>query len=418
VAWWLLVLGGWSFLLTVNALVPRRGRLLLVPSFVASWLTVELAFHQLAGLVVLTGVLVALGALDGWPGWLGLGLAVASAGGLLVLGLRSLRTTVGLRASLGDLDTTGAPRFPLRQLVVPVHMRRREVRRIRDVPFARAGGRDLRLDVYLPREEGSGRPCILQIHGGAWVLGDKREQGIPLLTHLAANGWVGFNANYRLGPHATFPDQLVDLKRAVAWIREHAAEYGGDPGFLAVTGGSAGGHLCALVALTRNDPEYQPGFEQADTSVQAAVPFYGVYDFTNRFGTWAPWFVDDFLRKHVMKASIDDDREAYEKASPLSRVRPDAPPFLVVHGDVDTLAPVADARSFVDALRKVSRSPVLYAEMKGAQHAFEVFPSFRTARVIEAAERFLHHLHDEYLHGRRPDRGDEAEAEAADQLTA
>lgn len=414
--WWLLALGMWSSVWTVNALVPRRGRFSLVPSFAAAWFTIELAFHHLVALVVLTAALVAAGALDGWAGWLGLGTAVASAVGLAFIGVRSLRTTVALRHSLEDLDTSGAPRYPRAQLLVPFLVRRRGVRRVRDVTYARAGGRDLQLDVYLPKAQGSGRPCVLEIHGGAWVLGDKREQGIPLLTHLAANGWVGFNANYRLAPHATFPDQLVDLKRAVAWIREHAAEYGGDPGFLAVTGGSAGGHLGALVALTPNDPEYQPGFEHADTSVQAAVPFYGVYDFTNRLGTWDPWFVHEFLRKHVMKAFIEDEPEAYDKASPLSRVRPDAPPFLVVHGDGDTLAPVADARAFVDALRAVSRSPVLYAEMQGAQHAFEVFPSFRTARVIEAVERFLHHLHEEHRHGRPVDRSDEAGA--ADRMTA
>jgi acetyl esterase/lipase len=65
------------------------------------------------------------------------------------------------------------------------------------------------------------------------------------------------------------------LTAAIAWVRERVADYGGNPGFLALTGGSAGGHLTALAALTPNDAEYQPGFEQADTTVQAAVPFYG-----------------------------------------------------------------------------------------------------------------------------------------------
>ncbi len=106
-----------------------------------------------------------------------------------------------------------------------------------------------------------------------------------MLSHLAANGWVCFNLNYRLSPGATFPDHLVDLKAGLAWIREHADQWGIDPNFIAVTGGSAGGHLAALMGLTANDPEYQPGFEDADTSLQAAVPIYGVYDFTSRLGT-------------------------------------------------------------------------------------------------------------------------------------
>ena len=77
-----------------------------------------------------------------------------------------------------------------------------------------------------------GVPPLLQIHGGAWVIGDKREQGLPLMHHLAASGWVCFNANYRLSPRATLPDHLVDCKRALAWIREHADEYGVDPDFV------------------------------------------------------------------------------------------------------------------------------------------------------------------------------------------
>ena len=95
---------------------------------------------------------------------------------------------------------------------------------------------------------------MLQIHGGGWVIGDKREQGIPLLNHLAADGWVGFNVNYRLSPRAKFPDHLVDCKRALAWIREHADEYGVDPDFIVVTGGSAGGHLSALDGAHRQRP--------------------------------------------------------------------------------------------------------------------------------------------------------------------
>ena len=124
---------------------------------------------------------------------------------------------------------------------------------------------------------------MFQIHGGAWVIGDKSQQALPLMLHLAADGWVCVTTNYRLSPTCHRPDHLVDCKRALAWIREHIAEYGGDPDFVVVTGGSAGGHLAALVALTANDPQFQPGFEAADTSVIGCVPFYGVYDFVDVF---------------------------------------------------------------------------------------------------------------------------------------
>jgi acetyl esterase/lipase len=322
-----------------------------------------------------------------------------------------------MRGISGDLDIDDGPPFPRSHVLFPVIMRHRKgVTMERNIPFATYGKKTIKLDVVKARDARPGdcRPGILQVHGGGWVIGDKREQGIPMLLHLAANGWVGVNANYRLSPRAAFPDHLVDLKKAIAWYREHAEEHGADPDFLCVTGGSAGGHLCALVALTGNDPEYQPGFESVDTTMRAAVPFYGVYDFTNRNGTWPKRTITQFFEPMVMKKKLSEDPEAFAKASPMDQVRADAPPFFVVHGDLDTLAPVADARDFVAKLRAVSDTPVLYAEMKGAEHAFDVFPSYRTARVIEGIERFLHSVHEQYLRGRT--QADVSEREVGEQL--
>jgi acetyl esterase/lipase len=220
---------------------------------------------------------------------------------------------------------------------------------------------------------------------------------LPLLNHLAAQGWVGFNVNYRLSPVATFPDHLVDIKRALAWIRAHAEDYGIDPNFIVVTGGSAGGHLTALMGLTCNDPLYQPEFEQADTSIQVAVPFYGVYDFTDHLNLMPSTFRKRLLEPWVMKAFFADEPEKFEKASPLFQVHRDAPPFLIIHGDRDTLAPVEYAREFAKKLKACSQKPVLYAELAGAQHAFDVFTSPRTIRVLMGVERFVTKLYRNYL---------------------
>ncbi len=158
------------------------------------------------------------------------------------------------------------------------------------------------------------------------------------------------------------------------------------------------------MALTCNDPRYQPGFEQEDTRVQACVPFYGVYDFTNRFGTFPKAFGRRLLQAHVMKAFLDEEPEKFAAASPIDCVRPDAPPFLVIHGDRDTLAPLRDAREFVQKLRSVSRSEVLYAEIRGAQHAFDMIVSPRSVPVIEGVERFLNavYLRDRLTSGLEP----------------
>ncbi|MGH9085122.1 MAG: alpha/beta hydrolase fold domain-containing protein [Acidimicrobiales bacterium] len=395
--WLLFVFGLVGILHVLNAMAPqRRPVAVFVWSFFASWITIELAWHHLVIGTVTTVALVAGGALDQPVGVIGLVLMLLTLAGLAAIGLATRKTVVQMGGALEELDPgPEAPQFPLSHVVFPFLLNRRKgVRVQRNVPFARVAGRELKLDVTIPSAPVPGggplRPAIMQIHGGGWVMGDKREQGIPLLGHMAAQGWVGFNVNYRLSPGATFPDHLVDLKWGLAWIREHAAEYGVDPDFICVTGGSAGGHLTALMALTQNDPRYQPGFDAADTRVAAAVPFYGVYDFTphGHFGA-DPAIFRKFLEPIVLKARVDEEPHRFEEASPVHHVDADAPPFLVIHGDRDTLAPIEDARTFVERLRAVSRHPVLFAEMLGAQHAFEVFPSPRTAKVIEGVERFL-----------------------------
>lgn len=436
----LLVTGLVALAATANAYRPTRLRGLTLPSFFFSMMVIEQAGWWLVIEVAVTIGLAAAGGLHGAAGWAGVAMMVLSWAALAGIIATAGRTSATLRAA--GVPPGGPVPFPRAQVACPVlGWHRRGVRRIRNIVFAEVNGDRLRLDIYLPNggaavapgtqaapgTQGAGgtqvtratqisramqvapvspgtpvapRPGILQIHGGGWTIGDKRDQGIPLLTHLAANGWVGVNANYRLSPKVAFPAHLQDVKRAIAWYREHAAEFGADPDFLCVTGGSAGGHLAALAALTADDPGYQPGFEDVDTTVRAAVPWYGVYDFTNRLGTWTPHEMR-VLERVVMQRTRTDSAAAFASASPLDRVRPDAPPFLVLHGTIDTLAPVAEAREFVARLRAVSTQPVRYAELAGAQHGFDILPSPRTARAVEAVERFLAGVHREYLAGRQ-----------------
>jgi len=246
------------------------------------------------------------------------------------------------------------------------------------------------LDVWarsdLPRDARA--PVVIQVPGGAWVSGDKTVQAYPLLSRLAERGWVCVAINYRLSPKARWPAHIVDVKRAIAWTKEHIAEHGGDPSFVAITGGSAGGHLSALAALTAGLPEFQPGFEDVDTSVQAAVPLYGVYDFVDddELGVRGMF---TFLERMVFTSKLADTRALWEQASPQSHLRSDAPPFFVVHGRNDVFTHAAQARRFADDLRKESSQPVVYAELPYAQHAFDLFGSVRTRHTVHAIERFL-----------------------------
>jgi acetyl esterase/lipase len=385
--------------LTANALRPLRGRAS-VPAFLAGWLTAELAPQLLAAHTIDTVTHLARHGLRGREERLALALgalSIAGLGALVVTGDGARKEIEhALRETLGDDYASGLERVPeaadlatpWRQLLLPFRMRDPEVVRLRGVPYA-PGGRRFHLDVFHHERRPAGRPVLLHVHGGAWVIGNKEQQGIPLMLHMASKGWVCVSANYPLSPRSRWPEHIVALKRAVAWIREHGEEYGADPSFIAVTGGSAGGHLAALLALSANDPGFQPGFEDTDTSIQACVPHYGAYDFAAETGTRSTRERLGFVARYVVGKDPLEYPEIYRGASPLARVRADAPPFFVIHGHDDSLIPVREARAFVDALRAVSPNPVVYAELAGAQHAFDVFPSIRSAHVVRGVERFL-----------------------------
>ena len=257
-----------------------------------------------------------------------------------------------------------------------------------DIAYGEHGTRN-HLDIWRrpDLDRGGKAPVLLQVPGGAWMVGSKRQQAYPLMSHLAELGWVCVAINYRLSPRSTWPDQIVDVKRALAWTKEHIAEYGGDPDWVAITGGSAGGHLSALAALTANDPQFQPGFEDVDTSVRAAVPFYGLYDFTRNDAIHP--LMAPTLAKYVFKLRRAELHDAFRAASPISYVSPDAPPFFVLHGTNDSLIPVEQGRAFSTRLREVSHQPVAYAELPFAQHAFDIFGSARAAHAAVAVEQFL-----------------------------
>ena len=212
------------------------------------------------------------------------------------------------------------------------------------------------------------------------------------MNHMAARGWVCVSVDYRLSPGASFPAHIIDCKRALAWVRAHIARWGGDPAFVVATGGSAGGHLCSLLALSANDPQWQPGFEDVDTRVQGCVPFYGVYDLSGRHALKPNGAILEVLESWVIKKRYHEAAALYESGSPIERVHADAPPFLVIHGDRDGLCPVAEARLFAQRLSEVSGSPVAYAEIPGAQHAFDIFRSLRSELVMYGVERFLAYL--------------------------
>jgi acetyl esterase/lipase len=148
-------------------------------------------------------------------------------------------------------------------------------------------------------------------------------------------------------------------------VRAHATEYGAAiDAPVYVSGSSAGGHLAAMLALTPHQPAFQPGFEGADTSVDAVVGLYGYY------------------------GALDDVAPGSPSSNPNAYDASNAPPMFVLHGDRDTIVLPANAHEFVDHVRERSVGPVVYAELPGAQHGFDFFHSIRFDAVVDAVVAF------------------------------
>ena len=356
---------------------PRRSRVLAK----ASWLlspVVNAPFVACLLLVAATALAFGSGDIDSPGGWAVVGAAALTMVGLVVVARRGLRTGPAVERALNEglgPDWTAAAnaangsrsrsRASLARIVLwpfPWFPRPRAVERIKNLRYGDAGRRNL-LDVYRHRSHPSGAPTLVYVHGGGFFSGRKSFEARPLIHRLASHGWVCLSATYRLRPQATFPDHLIDLKKVIAWVREHGDEYGADPEALFVAGSSAGGHMAAMAALTPNDPRFQPGFEDADTSVSAAITLYGYLG--NYYGQGAD-------------------------SSPQAYVRPDAPPFFVAQGARDTYSPrfVEIARGFAEKLGSTSSNPVIYAELPGAQHSFDLFHSTLFEPVIDGVEEF------------------------------
>jgi acetyl esterase/lipase len=382
-AWGLLCLA----LAAVSHFPPRRIGFLTLAGFFPGWLVAELPWHTATIALLGAAGLAVLAAPVDTAGAAGIGLVVLSVVALLRHARAAAAAPGALAAALVE-GGLGAPPAPLGRtlgrLAAIAPLPPPGLERLRNLPYV-PGARRRVVDVWRPAglAPGSNRPALLFIHGGAWVIGNKDFQGLVTVHELASAGWVCYSMNYRLSPRATFPDHLDDVKQAIAWIRAHAAEHGADPRFLVLSGGSAGGHLAALAALTL----------RGDERVQGCVPYYGVYDLT---GVHAKMGSADFrrllLERLVIKRSYRDHPEVFEAASPICQVHADAPPFFVIHGDNDSLVPVEQARRFVARLREVSRAGVLYAELPGAPHAFEVFHSARSRATVLAVRHFCESL--------------------------
>lgn len=251
---------------------------------------------------------------------------------------------------------------------------------ILDVTFGEADGIPLRLEIVRPEPiPDSPMPVVVYIHGGAWMHGDRQDNRNAI---LAAHGFFTISIDYRHSDQAIFPAQIEDAKAAVRWLRAQASQYHIDPNRIGVWGHSAGAHLAALLGTSGDVPllEGNSGSSGYSSRVHAVVTLACPIDFL-QMGGWheAP----DSPEAQLVGGPIRERRSLVTMANPITYVRKDAPPFLLIHGDKDEIVPIGQSELLYQALQKVGVD-VTFSIISGGTHDFgEDDPSWtETQRLV------------------------------------
>lgn len=281
----------------------------------------------------------------------------------------------------------------------PAHKTPAGIKVQRDIPYIPDGDTAQRLDLYTPDTPADKpQPLLIWIHGGGWSGGSKngcRFQG------EVRRGYIVASVEYRFSQKAAFPAQIQDCQAALRFLKANAAKYNIDPSHVGIGGDSAGGHLVALLGTAGGKSAFPPigGNEDQDTRVQAVVDFYGPTDFCDvieqaQADTAAKnifnWNHGDPYSS-LIHAKLGEDKEKCEAVSPVHYASKDNPPFLILHGDHDTLVPFAQSQELADLLKKEAVQVTLQ-RFPGAGHGG---PAFGLPAVNQLINAFL----DKHLKG-------------------
>jgi len=261
-----------------------------------------------------------------------------------------------------------------------------------DIQYVPGGDESQRLDLYLPeRASDKPLPIIVWIHGGGWNSGGKA--GCPPVR-MVTNGYAAASVEYRFSQKAIFPAQIQDCQAAIRWLRANSKKYNIDPDRIGVWGGSAGGHLAALLGTSGGKKAFAPvgGNEDQSDRVNAVCEFFGPTDFNSVMHQAA----NDKTTKNIFNfntpsdpyscligAHLGEDKQKGDAVSPVHYVSSDNPPILILHGTRDALVPIAQSEEFAAALKEKGVN-VLLQRLPGSGHGGPMFNRPAVNNLINA----------------------------------
>lgn len=252
-----------------------------------------------------------------------------------------------------------------------------DVELIADINYADTDNKKQTLDLLLPKTREGKLPLIVFIHGGAWLAGDKKGGYGSVMPFVRDGRYVGASVEYRFSQEAQWPAQIFDCKAAIRWLRGNAAKYNIDPDRIAVWGGSAGGHLVAMLGTSGGVKELEGDlgkFTKESSRVQAAIDFFGPSDFfaITNFPSTIQHGAPDSPEGKLIGGAIGEKREAAKSVSPVTYATGDDPPFLIAHGTKDMTVPFNQSEILNQKLieAKVAVPPV-FIPMTDAGHGFQ-----------------------------------------------
>ena len=287
------------------------------------------------------------------------------------------------------LDFTAAAQLTISQAPVPGEVATvSDWKFVRDVAYGQQS-ESQKLDILYLAKPDKVSPAILYIHGGGWGGGDKGDDPdmmMQMLNGFAADGFVALSINYRLSEEAPFPAAIEDCKLAIRWLRAHAEAYGVDKSRIGVAGGSAGGHLAAMLAVTDDEHGLNGigGYAEESSTVQAAASVSGPTDLQinlcasqqeSRYK-----MVSDFLG-----CPLSENMALARCASPISYIRRDLPPTLFVHCKDDLSIDAEQSIRMADALKRAG-APTQLLLLEGTNHGSDMA---RTEPVLTELRKFF-----------------------------